>query len=82
MNDRNFVPDVFRTPNGLLKTLSTQDFLNFGIQDVAYIRSVKGEDKVKYSIHAADGTPLSVMDTHASALAAIQQNDLEAATTH
>lgn len=64
------------------KGLSDQDFRNFGVQHVAYIRPVVVQNKKAYSIHAADGTPLSVMDTYDTALVAVRHNDLEAATVH
>ena len=63
-----------------LKNISLQDFLSFGMRDVAYIRPVKIEDATAYAIHAADGTPLSVMETMDNALSAVHQNDLEAVT--
>ncbi len=66
----------------ILKDLSQQDFLNFGIQQVAYIRPVVLKDRKAYAIHAADGTPLSVMDTFDTAMIAVRHNDLEPATVH
>lgn len=62
--------------------LSAQDFRNFGVQQVAYIRPVMVQNKTAYAIHAADGTPLSVMDTRDTALIAVRHNDLEAVTVH
>ena len=70
------------TTHQILKNLSTQDFLNFGIQQIAYIRPLDVEDKTAYGIFAADGTPLSVMDTMDTAAIVIQHNDLEIATVH
>lgn len=69
-------------PRDFLKNLSTQDFLNFGIHEVAYIRQTLVEDRVAYAIHAADGTPLSVMDTQDSAAIVVRHNDLEPVTVH
>lgn len=68
--------------NGIafLKSLSPQDFLNFGLQDVAYVRPVFEDGKQRYAVHAANGMPLSVLDDENDALSAIFQNDLEAAT--
>ena len=64
------------------KGLSAQDFRTFGVQQVAYIRPIIVQNKKAYAIHAADGTPLSVMDTHDMAVIAVRHNDLEAATVH
>ena len=40
------------------KGLSSQDFRNFGVQQLAYIRPVLIQNRTAYAIHAADGTPL------------------------
>lgn len=65
-----------------IRNLSARGFLNFGIQQVAYIRPVKIENKTAYAIHAADGTPLSVMDSMDTAVITVRHNDLEPATVH
>lgn len=66
----------------LLRTISTRDFLNFGVQQLAYIRPVKVEDKTAYAIHAADGTPLSVMESMDTAVIVVRHNELEPVTVH
>lgn len=81
MTLKNSDSDIIN-PSSLLKGLSTQDFLNFGVQQIAYIRPVELEGVEAYAVHAADGTPLSVMDTMDGALMAVKQNDLEAVILH
>lgn len=66
----------------ILKNLSPQDFLTFGMHDVAYIRKVVVDDKVGFAVHAADGTPLSVMDSMDEAVSIIHHNELETAIIH
>lgn len=66
----------------LLRSLSAQDFLNFGVQQVAYIRPVTVDGEEGFSVHAADGTPLSVMDTMDSAIVVARYNDLEPVAVH
>ena len=61
------------------RELSSQDFLDVGVHKIAYIRPVQVDEKTAYAIHAADGTPLSVMDTLDHALFVVQDNDLEVA---
>lgn len=68
--------------NTLLKKLSPRDFLNFGMHNVAYIRQVSVDNKRAYAVHAADGTPLTVMDTMDSAVIVVRHNDLEPVTVH
>jgi hypothetical protein len=78
-------PDV----REFLKGLSAQDFLKIGIHEIAYIRPVMETSNAQnpkthtgFSIHAADGTPLSVMATKDLALAALRNNDLIPVTLH
>jgi hypothetical protein len=65
-----------------LKNISQRDLLNFGVREVAYIRSINLPDRMAYAIHAADGTPLSVMDTIDQAMVALRNNDLERVSVH
>lgn len=75
-NDKNILNN-----NGL-KALSRQDFLNFGMREMAYIKSVQVYDRKAYAIHAADGTTLSIMESLDTALIAVRHNDLEPVTLH
>lgn len=65
-----------------LKEISPQDFLNFGMHDIAYVNDVVVDGENTFVIHAADGTPLSTAESFDSALVTIRQNDLEAASIH
>lgn len=65
-----------------LRQLSTQDFAAFGVDHVAYIRPVDVEGVAAFSIHAADGTPLSVLPQRDVAFAAVRQNDMEPLSVH
>lgn len=69
----------------LLKELSIQDFLDVGLNQVAYIRryqSKEPDSKNSYAIYAANGLQISVMDSYNSAVAAIRINDLFPVTLH
>lgn len=63
----------------LLKELSMQDFLSVGLDQVAYIKCIEDDN---FSIHAADGSQISVMETYDTAIAAIRVNDLFPVTVH
>lgn len=65
-----------------LKELSPRDFLNFGLHQVVYIKPVTVQDKKGFMIHAADGTPLSMMDSMDNASSLVRHNDLEPVTLH
>ncbi|HCI47216.1 MAG TPA: hypothetical protein DFI00_07965 [Rhodospirillaceae bacterium] len=71
------------TPSQISESaLTTQDFLTFGINDVAYIRTIMEDGAEKYAVHAADGTELAVIDHLGQAIATIQHNELEVASVH
>lgn len=68
----------------LLKQLTIQDFLDVGLDQVAYIKRLVSDEDTSdiYSIHAADGSQISVMDSYDTAIAAIRVNDLHPVTVH
>ena len=69
----------------VLKELSVQDFLDVGLNQIAYIRCLEtAEDNsaVSYAVHAADGSQISVMNSYDTAVAAIHINDLFPVTLH
>lgn len=69
----------------MLKKLSLQDFLNVGLNQVAYIRRLDSTNKKPhdiYAVYAADGSQISVMDSYDTAIAAIRINDLFPITLH
>ncbi|MGB8181408.1 MAG: DUF1150 family protein [Stellaceae bacterium] len=65
-----------------LKNISAKEFALWGIQDLAYIRPVTVDGKKVFTIHAADGTEVAVMNTLEVAAAAVRQNDLEPLSVH
>ena len=65
-----------------LKRLSAEDWTDFGVNDLAYMKQVTQEGEPRYVIHAANGTRLAVMDTREVAEAAIVQNELEPLSVH
>ena len=67
-----------------LKELTNQDFLDVGMDQIAYIRRAKDMTATQevFAIHAADGSQISIMDSYDMALAAIRVNDLFPVTVH
>lgn len=65
-----------------LRNLSHQDFLNFGVHQIAYIKPIRMEEGQAYAIHAADGTALSVMDSLDGAILLAKHNNLYPVTIH
>ncbi len=66
----------------ILENLSTQDFKNFGLHQIAYIRAIQDGNDTTYAIHSADGKKISAEDTLNKAIIATRQNDLEPVTIH
>ena len=66
----------------LKKTLSTQDLGSFGLEDIAYIKSVTVDGQKLHAIHAADGTPLTVVSERDLAFATVRQHDMNPASVH
>lgn len=65
-----------------LSKISPQAFLNFGIEDMAYVKQITVDGKKGYAIHAADGTEISILEKESVAMATLVQNDLDALKVH
>lgn len=63
-------------------TAPRHDLLTFGLHQVAYVRRVRVMKREVYSVHAADGTPISVVENENLAQDLINQNDLEVVRVH
>ncbi|HEY5210400.1 MAG TPA: DUF1150 family protein [Stellaceae bacterium] len=64
------------------KQLPAQEFVTLGMQNLAYIKPVTVNDHLAFAIHAADGTPMAVLDDRLIAEAAIRQHELEPLSVH
>ena len=71
-----------KTPPLSDKGVSRKDFSALGLEDMAYIKTVEVEGQLLHAIHAADGTPLTVMNGRAVAFAAVRQHDMEPMSVH
>jgi hypothetical protein len=64
------------------KQLPAQEFVALGMQNLAYIKPVTVNDHLAFAIHAADGTPMAILDDRHVADAAVRQHDLEPVSVH
>jgi len=64
------------------KALSLQDLSSYGLETLAYIKPVTIDGQRLHSIHAADGTPLTVLAERDLAVATVRQHDLEPISVH
>lgn len=63
-------------------TDTRQDFNSFGLEDLAYIKSVLIEGQLLHAVHAADGTPLTVLTGRELAFATVRQHEMEPLSVH
>ncbi len=64
------------------KTLSNHDLGRFGLEDMAYIKTVTLNGQKFHAIHAADGTPLTVVNERDLAFATVRQHDMSPSSVH
>lgn len=62
--------------------LSSQEMLNLGLTQVAYIRPFTEQDETAFAIHAADGNRLAVLPSRDLAEAVLRQNELQPVSLH
>lgn len=58
------------------------DFNSFGLEDLAYVKAVQIDGQKLYAIHAADGTPLTVIANSSLAFATVRQYEMEPLSVH
>lgn len=64
------------------ETVTQQDLASWGVNDVAYVKTIEKDGQTRYAIHAADGTQMAVMNDRGTAFSAIRQHDLEPVSVH
>ncbi len=66
-----------------LRAITPWDLATLGLERVAYVKPVTTDDGVTvYTIHAADGSEMGVIDDFDTAFAAVRQHDMEPARVH
>ena len=65
-----------------LKHCSDIEFAYWGMKDFAYIRRVLIDGQPAMAVHAANGTPLAVLETFYAAQVAVLDNDMEPLSVH
>ena len=66
----------------LKRDASARELSSFGLEDTAYIKSVTVDGQKLHSIHAADGTPLTVVAERDLAFATVLQHEMLPASVH
>ncbi len=66
----------------LKRHLSSRDLGSLGLEDTAYVKSVTVDGQKLHAIHAADGTPLTVVAERDIAFATVRQHEMQPASVH
>ena len=66
----------------IIGSLTPQDFLHLGLNHIAYIKPIALNDRIAWSVFAADGTALSTHLTEQAATASARQSQLFSVHTH
>ena len=62
--------------------LLTNDLGSLGLEDTAYIKAVTVDGQKLHAIHAADGTPLTVVAERDLAFATVLQHEMQPQSVH
>lgn len=65
-----------------LKPFTNDELAAFAVNDIAYVKPVEQHGQPAFAIHAADGTPLTVVASREVAFAAVRQHGLEPLSVH
>jgi hypothetical protein len=82
MDDLQKEKNVYDNVTKVLKGLSFNDFLNFGMGDFAYVKPIVIGDQEVYSIHAANGNKLSIQRSYNDVVHSLEMNELHGVTVH
>lgn len=64
------------------QTLSDREFALLGAKEFAYLKPVTIAGEAAIAIHAADGTPIKVLETIEEALKLLENNKIRHAKLH
>jgi hypothetical protein len=64
------------------RPLSPKDFAAFGLDLLAYIKPITVDGAPGFAIHAADGTPLTVVSGRETAVATVRRHEMEPVSVH
>lgn len=65
-----------------IRQMSARELALFGMQDLAYIKSVTVDGTHGYAVHAADGTQIAMLADRDVAFATVRQHDLDPMSVH
>lgn len=64
------------------RRISGRELRDLGMTQLAYVKAVEHDGEDAFAIHAADGTPMALVDDRASAVEAILDHEMIPASVH
>ena len=80
-HDAALPPRAEGTANGT-NGVSIVQFADLGLNDLAYVKRTLVDGARVWAVHAADGTPLTTLNTRETAFAAVRQHALDPVSVH
>jgi hypothetical protein len=68
--------------NDSIRRISPEALAALGVNRIAYVKPVEIEHEMRFAVHTADGTGVTVFPSLELARLAIRQNDLEPVSVH
>jgi hypothetical protein len=65
-----------------IRQLSSNDFAMWGVNAVAFVKTIEIEGQLVFAIHGADGHPLGVAPERHLAFSAVREHELEPLSVH
>ncbi len=65
-----------------MQQITALDLMALGVDEIAYVKSVRVDGQDLYAVHAADGSKIAVMKNRDVAFAAIKRNDMAPHSVH
>jgi hypothetical protein len=66
----------------LKNRLNSTELGSLGIEHIAYVKTVTVDGQKLHAVHAADGTPLTVVSDRKIAFATVSQHDMQPLSVH
>lgn len=65
-----------------IRRISPEALAALGVNQIAYVKAVEIEDELRFAVHTADGTGITVFPSRELANLAIRQNEMEPVSVH
>ena len=82
MNQSHFGNDPRSPAQRFFRAMTSDQFQQFGMNEIAYIKPVKQGAAHGFAIHAADGSLITVQNALENAIILTKQHDLVPVTVH